>query len=177
MQSIAVVVNMDSRTLQGFLAIQEGKRILDYLNERYPGSGEQEISPFLTLTAVKTHYRSGRNETAETLYVNNKAIRMVRTFGPDDARGNAVKNRSFPYMPKLPVKVIIGTQDSELIGYLHCREKQDIDNLLAMRKPFIPCTDVKIHNLLDDSWDEAAFTAVNSAQIISITRGETALAS
>ncbi len=170
MQNTAVVINMDSQILRGRIAIQDGKRLLDFLNERYPGSGEIECSPFIALTEVQIQHRDGREENTETMYINHRTIRMVRTSEADDARGNAVKTRNFPYVPKLPVMVTIYTSDSELTGYLHCREKQDIANLLALRKPFIPCTGVKIHNLLAGTWEEAAFAAVNSEQIFSIKK-------
>jgi hypothetical protein len=163
---------MDSRSLSGTFSIQEGKRLLDFLNERYPGSGELEISPFITLSDVNIYHKDGRHETADTIYINRQAINMMRTSGENDARGLAAETRKFPYMPKLPMKAVIYTADSELTGYLHCREKQDISNMLSLRKSFIPCTDVNIHNFISNSRDHAAFVAINSNLVVAVRQEE-----
>ena len=97
---------------------------------------------------------------------------MLRTMGENDARGIAAETRKFPYLPKQPVKAAIYTADCELTGYLHCREKQDIANMLSLRKPFIPCTDVEINDFLFNSRDHAAFAAVNSNLVVAIKKEE-----
>jgi hypothetical protein len=168
MQNINIEVKMDSRSLRGTFALQDGKRLLDFLNERYPGSGEMEISPFITLNDVKIFHKDGKEETAGTVYLNRQAINTLQTFGENDARGIAVQNKKFPYVSKMPVKAVIYTPDSELTGYLHCREKQDIANMLSLRKPFIPCTDVNIHDNQLNSDAHAAFAAVNSNLVVAV---------
>jgi hypothetical protein len=172
MQNITVIINTDSQNLSGTFALQEGKRLLDFLNERYPGCGELEISPFVTLTDVKIHHKDGVEETADTIYINRHAIQMLRTLGENDARGVVAETKKFPYMQKLPIKAAIYTAGCELTGYLHCREKQDIANMLSLRKPFIPCTGVDIHDFLLNSWDHAAFVAINSNLVVAIKKDE-----
>jgi|WetSurMetagenome_2_1015567.scaffolds.fasta_scaffold00944_13 hypothetical protein len=170
MQKIAVVVNMDSQVMKGTFVLQDGKRLSDFLNERYPGNGELEVSPFLTLTDVTIHHHDGRIETADTMYVNHKVIQMLRTQGENDARGLASETRTFPYMLKLKVKATIYTTDCKLTGYLYCKEKQDIGNLLSLRRPFMPCSDVQIHDFQSNITENAAFVAVNSNLVFSVKK-------
>lgn len=172
-ENIVVVVNMDSQTLSGTITLQEGKRLSDFLNGRFPGSSDVVTNPFINLTDVKIYHKDGRKETTESIYINRQTIQMLRTLSENDARGiGAAETREFPYVQKMPVKTAIYTEDYELIGYLHCKEKQDISNVLSQKQTFLPCTDVKIHDYRLNSWDNAAFVAVNSDLVFSIKKEE-----
>ena len=110
-QQVTVAVHMESQILTGLMKIPEGRRLSDYLNTEFDHQGDKIT--FIELNDVKVSYHDGKQETANTLYVNREAIQMLRTLSPEAAKGTATKAMPymFPYVRKSPVRTMIHMLD------------------------------------------------------------------
>jgi hypothetical protein len=167
-QKVDVVVYMESQVLQGYVSIPDNIRLSDFLNSSLANNPDAS-ERFLEMTDVTISYADGKQEQAETIFVNLEAIQMMKTIEKDVARGvGAGDVKSYPFIDKLPVTAKMRIPSYELNGCLHCISGQCLALLLTQKGTFLPCTDVRIHNIHEDTWSDAAFVAINKRRVNSI---------
>ncbi len=167
-QSVVVVVHMQTQVLTGSVSLPSGKRLSDLLNSD-PKEPSDTSNMFLELTDVMISNANGSKEKAKTIYINKNSIQMLRTLKDDSARGIGAKEgpKKYPFIDKIPVGVTIRLPGYDLNGYLHCTDIQEVAHVLAQKLAFVPCTNNKIHDVNRDEWLDADFIAVNKSQIFS----------
>ncbi len=169
MDKILVVVHMQAHLLTGYLTIPRGRRLSDYLNG-YSESDQLPATDFIELTQAAIYHANGKKEEAKSIFINRESIEILRTIEENDARGIGSEEgaKGFPYIKKIPVKAKINLPDYEMEGQLHYKEKQDLGQLLAQRRTFIPLTKVTIHDISKDTWEDSGFVAINRTKVYSI---------
>jgi len=168
-QSVAVAVYMEGRTLIGTVSIPEGSRLSDFLNDRPKTQAE-----FLTLTDVTIKIIDGTKETLKTVYINKKSIQMITTLEGDSARGIGAKDgpKQYPFIQKLPVRTTIHLPGYELSGYLYCTQTRGIADLFTQEQTFIPCTDAMICDVNEDIRWKTDFATINKNHVSCFEEGE-----
>jgi len=169
-QKTKVVVYMETQTLTGLLELPDGQRLSDFLNDE-TSTQINSSRRFIQLSEV-TIYRAGyRDEITKSVYINREGIQMLRTFEPDSDKESYAnkKLKTYPFVPKLPVKATILLSGYEIECDLHRSTNETTTDVFEKNRPFMACTDAKIRQIREDSWGYAGFLLVNRNQMFSST--------
>jgi hypothetical protein len=162
-QHVSVTVYTDSGIFKGKLALSAEARLSDFIN--IP-------APFLHLKGGQVNNAAGTPDNPNEMYINKKSIRMLTTAANDDARGAGAKGKMYPYVNKKQVRVKIHVSHYEISGNLHSFDEGSIHQLLQLQSQFLPCTDVNIIDLRNNTSSNADFAALNLHNISAILRIE-----
>jgi hypothetical protein len=166
MQNIGLAVHLDSEVLTGIISLASEIRLSDFVNYDLVGQSET-IGIFLKLTDATISRADGTKERTKTIYINRANVQMLRTLEKDSARGIGARDglKHYPFVHKLPVRIMMHMPRYELSGYVHYANEKRFSQLLAQERAFLPCTDVKIRETGSDEWWRADFVAINKGQI------------
>jgi hypothetical protein len=160
---IDVVVHVDASILTGSLSLGTTGRLSDFLNTSVK---------FLKLTEASVIKPNGLIENLDEIHINKEAIKMLITVSKDAGRGVGAdyRNKIFPFVRKVPVQAKMEMIGYELNCVLHCKNTDALPQLLERDVTFLPCTEVKIRNLQDNTSWKASFAAVNRSKLSSLQR-------
>lgn len=162
-QIVDVIVHVDSTVLTGALSLGTAGRLSDYLNTS---------TKFIKLTDATIVKCNGIVEKLDEIHINKEAIKMLIAATKDAGRGIGAdyRNKIFPFVKKVPVETKMELAGYELSGKLHCKNTDALPQLLERDSTFLPCTDVRIRNLQDNTSWRASFAAVNRTKLSSLQR-------
>ena len=148
-QNIAVMIHTDSGIFSGTLSIPAGMRLSDFIN--LPAQ-------FLQLKNVAV---CGPSYNSDEIHVNKKAIKILSTPSNSNCNGITNEKKGYPFVQKKPVGTKIFMTDYEVSGNLHSTNDCTLSKLLEKDIQFLPCTDVTISHVSDNSTWSATFSALN----------------
>jgi len=156
-----------SRIYTGHVYCLQGRRLLDQLNEMFPGT-VTESKPFLRAKGGKIYDLRGENEEVEFACLNKSHILFVREFEEGQTRGVGGKPgyKPYPYVSKSTIAVKIYLPFYVLTGRMHCAKGQRVSDVLNQEPQFFPITDAEINSSLGGRELEVSFVAINKGQII-----------
>ena len=162
-QLISVIIYTDSGIFKGTLSLSAEARLSDFVN--IPAQ-------FLHLQGGPVNNVAGTPDNPNEIYINKKSIKMLTTATVDDARGAGAKGKMYPYVNKKQVRVKIHVSHYEISADLHSHDEGSIHQLLQVQTQFLPCTNVSILDLRNNTSSNADFAALNLHNISAILRVE-----
>ena len=168
-EQLVVTLYMQTQVLIGSIYQPREQRLLDLLNGVLLSPSENS-GVFLKLSDLTISHADGKKERLETTYINKATIQLAVTPDGDSARGIGAKvgPKSYPFVPKSPVRVNLRMPTYTLIGSMHHAGGQRIQDILDERLMFLPLTNAKIHPITNGTWWAAPFVAVNREQILTL---------
>jgi len=156
-----------SRVYTGHVYCLHQRRLLDQLNEMFPGAAA-ESKPFLRVKAGKIYGLRGEKEDVEFACLNKSHILFVREFEEGQTRGLGGKPgyKGYPYVSKSAVAVKIYLPFYALTGHMQCAQGERVSDVLNKEPQFFPLTDVEVNSSLGGRDLSISFIAVNKRQII-----------
>jgi len=150
----------------GYIYCLPGRRLLDQLNEVFPGT-VSEAKEFLSIREGKMYSLREEGDSVEFACLNKVNILFVREFEEDQTRGAGSKlgDKRYPYLNKSPIEVKLYLPFYVMTGNIHCSEGQRVSDVLNLPSKFFPITNVMIHPAVGDSL-RVGFLAVNKSQVI-----------
>ena len=150
----------------GYIYCLPGRRLLDQLNEVFPGI-VSEAKEFLPIKEGKMYSLREEGETVEFACLNKVNILFVREFEEGQTRGVGSKlgDKIYPYLHKSTIAVKLYLPFYTLTGNMHCSEGQRVSDVLNLTLRFFPITNVKVYPTVGSSL-EVGFLAVNKSQVI-----------
>jgi hypothetical protein len=162
-QNITIAINTDSGIFNGIITLPGGTRLSDFVNSS---------AQFLHLRGGQVNNSTDIVSNLDEIHINKKAIKTLTTATKDDARGAAVKEKRYPYVQKKTVSVKIYMTDYEISGNLYSCDEGSISQCLEKTALFLPCTDVNILDIRNNSSLHADFIAINLNNISALQKVE-----
>ena len=149
----------------GYVYCLQGRRLLDHLNDVFPGMPPQN-NDFLSVKEVEIHSLRGEVKTVPFVCMNKANIIFVKELeGQARGLGDRTGDKPYPYVSKTPVAVKIYLPFYVLTGYMHCAKGERTSDVMNLPPRFFPLTNVKI-SLSAGNSESVSFVAVNKGQII-----------
>lgn len=139
-------------------------RVLDLLNSQF-SPDDADDRGFLEL--MESGAAAGQD--APKLYFRKSAIDLIAFTDANAGRGIGAASslKAYPFVSKMPKRVIIELHSYTVLGSIHCASDQSVLTMLNERKAFLPVTDAVITNG-SGFRGERPFVAINKHQIISL---------
>jgi len=151
----------------GYIYCLPGRRLLDQLNEVFPGT-VSEAKEFLPVREGKMYALRGDSQLVEFACLNKTNILFIREFEGGQTRGVGSKlgDKRYPYLHKSPIAVKLYLPFYILTGHMHCAEGQRVSDVVNLPLRFLPLTNAEICPSVGNSESGVNFVAVNKGQII-----------
>jgi hypothetical protein len=145
-------------------------RLLDALNG-LTDRGPIKKGRFLELSNVTIQHLDGKMEKMNRTYINKATVQVAVTMGDTNAGrglGGMTGPKSYPYVEKLPLSVLIETHDYLINGNMYKTSYQAIWHILEDTLTFLPITHAQITTVATDTQELFPFIAVNKEHILSL---------
>ena len=151
----------------GYIYCLPGRRLLDQLNEVFPGT-VSEAKGFLPVREGEMYALRGDSQLVKFACLNKANVLFVREFEGGHARGVGGKAGygGYPYVAKLPIAVKLYLPFYIVTGHMHCAEGQRASDVLNLALKFLPVTNAEICPSVGNIESGVSFVAVNKGQII-----------
>jgi hypothetical protein len=163
MQTQVLIGNM-------YYAATPEARLLDALNG-LTDKGPVRKGRFLELNDITIEHIDGRKEKLKISYINKSTVQLAVTLdGADSGRGLGaqVGPKSYPFVEKSPLPVVIETHDYMVSGIMYRASYQHVWSVLEETSTFLPLTHAQICTLANGALEVVPFVAVNKEHILSL---------
>ncbi len=167
-----VKLYMQTQILVGYIyyAPTPEARLLDALNG-LSDMGPVKRGRFLELSNVTIQHADGRQEKLPIAYINKATVQLAGTLGDADAgRGIGAHTgpKSYPFVEKSPVPILIETQSYVVTGNMYRVTFQKVWQVLEDTPTFLPLTHAQICTVATGARERVPFVAVNKEHILSL---------